>query len=168
MPRSYSGRLSGSPLPHSDLAVPRSQLSIQAWLTRCDHWSVPRSARARTARCVSSGDVSKNPELGFALSVLGKVAWHERQFNEAESLLRRSIAAWLVSVGPRHETYGSGIAALASFLSPTKPEEADQLFRQALSILRRSSALTTDTQHPQRCFTPSTWSHTAERLRQRR
>ena len=35
MPRSYSGRLSGSPLPHLDRPVPRSQLSIQNWLTCC-------------------------------------------------------------------------------------------------------------------------------------
>ncbi len=95
-----------------------------------------REAREHGQRAVSLLETSvKNPELGFALSVLGKVAWHEQQFNEAESWLRRSIAAWLVSVGPRHESYGSGIAALASLLSLTKPEEADQLFRQALNIL---------------------------------
>jgi tetratricopeptide (TPR) repeat protein len=95
-----------------------------------------RDAREHAERAVSLLETSvKNPELGFALSVLGKVAWHERQFAEAESLLRRSIAAWRVSLGPSHESYGSGIAALALFLSPTKPEEADQLFRQALTIL---------------------------------
>ena len=95
-----------------------------------------REARDHGERAVSLLETSvENPELGFALSVLGKVAWHERQFNEAESLFRRSIAAWRVSVGPRHESYGSGIAALALFLSSTKPEEADQLFRQALTIL---------------------------------
>lgn len=95
-----------------------------------------REARDHAERAVSLLETSvKDPGLGFALAVLAKVASHERQFNEAESLLRRCIAAWLVSVGPRHESYGSGIAALASFLSPTKPEEADPLFRQALTIL---------------------------------
>jgi tetratricopeptide (TPR) repeat protein len=95
-----------------------------------------REARERGERAVSLLENSvKDSRLGFALAVLAKVAWHAGQFNEAESLFRRSIAAWLLSVGPSHESYASGIAGLAVLISPTKREEADQLFRQALDIL---------------------------------
>ena len=90
------------------------------------------SERALAILETSGSDANK----AVSLFILSKVAFQQGAMERAESWLRRAIGAWRTSVGVGHPSYASGLASLAIVLSPSRPDEAERLFRQALEILR--------------------------------
>ena len=97
-----------------------------------------REAEDFAKRALTILETAGGDGLGNALFVLAKIEWKQGRRTEAEARLRRAVALWRESLGPRHPTYASGLASLAVFLSNSAPAEAERLFREALEVTESS------------------------------
>jgi tetratricopeptide (TPR) repeat protein len=76
----------------------------------------------------------QSEELGTALFLLARVALARHREGDAETLTRRAIEVWRISLGSQHPTYASGLEALAVLLSQKHTGESGQFFRKALEV----------------------------------
>jgi len=74
------------------------------------------------------------PQMGAALTLLGKIAWHEQRPADAERLFREALEIWRATLPREHPTYAAGLTSLAVVLSGKNPNEAEELFRRALQV----------------------------------
>jgi tetratricopeptide (TPR) repeat protein len=73
--------------------------------------------------------------LGTALFVRGTLDRKEGRREEAEREVRAAIGVWRDTLGARDATYASGVAYLAVMIAKRNPEEAGELFAEALEIM---------------------------------
>lgn len=92
---------------------------------------------------------SESPEMATLLSSLARVNWTTGRYDEAEQLLKRSIAIGEKSLGPEHPSVGDWLSGLAHVYRDAGHNlEAELLFWRAITIGEK----TLGAEHPTLAF----------------
>jgi tetratricopeptide (TPR) repeat protein len=125
----------------ASLFTPESPEMADVWTGLSEtYFAVGRLERARelAERALGVAEPNRQVLAGVSLFILAKIAWQRKDKTMAQFYMRRAVAAWEGSLGPRHQTYASAVASLAVMISPAHPQEAERLFQLALRVLETS------------------------------